>query len=507
LRHTDLEALFSNRHLRFAGDWDDAFVALAHEIDPRGTYKLWDRPAPPVVRQVPLVEGGFSGSLLRPPVPPSRGAMGWAATTGPAAIMSALVETLARINKYGEPATGLRTATLAAARFMANDLARIPGEVTKQDENAQRLGSVGSQARGVLRGRLGAVHPSILAQRAAAPAPPAPANRAGELPLDGFDLANAVLDIFSSVDEAGRRSGRFVPRQDAFEDEAPWVTSLVEIASARTLFGGSAPPGSPHDAVACRAFSALVDLADARTRGAATLRDELLDIYAREAPRVGSPAGTRARFAVVRAALIMTGVESAEEGKRLVKTIIDVGIGGTGVGGDAEAAATVTTLRALMRSAGGTDRDTHRTEIADAANALFQEFQKQVDGGSGSPEENRLLKAWRAAGGDVQLPGLGGPCRPTPGRTKGRIFLYAICVDGLQVIQHPYVGVPMIVEAQFDPPSGEAEVTLDVTLGEATKMTVKRFEPKGYIYRSEPFVPQEASLKKEDVFNPAPPPK
>ena len=65
----------------------------------------------------------------------------------------------------------------------------------------------------------------------------------------------------------------------------------------------------------------------------------------------------------------------------------------------------------------------------------------------------------------------------------------------------------MIIEAQFDPARGEQELTLDVSFGEKTsKITVKRYDPKGYIYRSDPMVPQGIRQKGE-VFDPGPPPK
>ena len=118
LRHTDLEAIFSNRHIMFAGGWDDAFAALTYEIDRSGAYKMREKAAPRIARQVGLEESGFIDILIHPPpvdaaIPDRRpgtrnqGANPWSRTTDPHIITTALVATLARINKYGEPAAGL----------------------------------------------------------------------------------------------------------------------------------------------------------------------------------------------------------------------------------------------------------------------------------------------------------------------------------------------------------------------------------------------------------------
>jgi hypothetical protein len=88
-----------------------------------------------------------------------------------------------------------------------------------------------------------------------------------------------------------------------------------------------------------------------------------------------------------------------------------------------------------------------------------------------------------------------------------RIFLYAVCNDGFQAIDHAFMGVPMIVEAQFDPPSKDGQVTLDVSFGgHSTKVTVTRFDDKGYIFRSGPLIPQGGSGQ-APLSNPGSPPR
>ena len=96
-----------------------------------------------------------------------------------------------------------------------------------------------------------------------------------------------------------------------------------------------------------------------------------------------------------------------------------------------------------------------------------------------------------ASGTRVGLADPGGLCGVAPGETKGTIFLFAVLPDGLQAINYAYLDVPTLIEAQFDSPSGEAEVEFDVAFGgKVAKMTLKRFGPRGYSYRSEVFVPR-----------------
>lgn len=89
----------------------------------------------------------------------------------------------------------------------------------------------------------------------------------------------------------------------------------------------------------------------------------------------------------------------------------------------------------------------------------------------------------------------------------GRIFLYAVCNDGLQSIDELYVGVPTIVEVQYDPPLDKPEVSLEIqTSSGKLTLTAKRYDPRGYIFRSEPILLQ-GEKDTGPVFNPAPPPK
>jgi len=485
LQIADLESIFSNRHLRFndADGWDVAFAALSRELDPAGLSGLAAPPVPPAVRQMPLVEGGLSDALLHPDAPrhPQKGANRWANTTDPGIVMSALIETLARINKYGEPAGGLRHASLAAARFLAGTLAQVPANAPPA---SMHLRVFADRAVLSMRTPLAVVRPAIAAQRAARPAPAPPA---GELALDDFDRANAVFDIFDSVDEHGRRST--MPLR-ADESNALFET-LIDIASAGRQFGGAAAAGSPQDAVACRAFSALVAFANAATPASDGRRTALLNQYQLTAQLLPSGTANLPRLRVIRTGLIMAGVGSAAEADHLANALVDMAtaIGDANPAQNAVQADVVSLVRGLSQSAGAPDHATFRDVFAGVLARrvdVMRERRKGVNQiGRG---ENGFLDAVDA--GPAPIVPLTAACGVDPGKSKPRIYLYAVCVDGLQAIKRPYIGVPMVVEGQFDSPPADAEIRLDVKVGgRTTTLTLKRIDEKGHIYRSDPIVP------------------
>ena len=204
--------------------------------------------------------------------------------------MAAVLYTIARINKYGEPQFGLRKATLRAARFLADDLGRIPLQLTQHDPNAARIGRVGVDARLVLVSMLqsqwlpqasryveGFPHLGdrlfIIEHQSSYP----DKSVDGDLKVDAFDLASAALDVIFSVDDKGVQSGmlHFFGARPLDADGRPIMNgpdspqaeafmsigqSLVHIAAKRAMFGGSAAPGSPEDALACKAYATLVAL-------------------------------------------------------------------------------------------------------------------------------------------------------------------------------------------------------------------------------------------------------
>lgn len=154
----DMQAIFSNRHVMFAGGWDDAFVALSYEIDRSGAYRMRNKPAPTVARTVGLEEGGFIRELLKPPTsttfdfsskPAAAPGNRWSrqGLSSATVTFGALVNTIARANKYGEPEAGVRTAALAAARFMVDGLAGISPEVIARDPAAAAIANANQMVR------------------------------------------------------------------------------------------------------------------------------------------------------------------------------------------------------------------------------------------------------------------------------------------------------------------------------------------------------------------------
>ncbi len=491
LGFADLEAMFSNRYVIFGG-WEEAFTALTYEIDRTGAYRMREKPAPPIVKQVGLQEGSFSRELIKPPAPgappdnrmtgnPSR----WArmGLGNGAAITSALIYTIARTNKYGEPVAGLRKASLAAARFMIDGLATIPLDLALRDNVALRLRGESDNARMIVA--LWNATPDFIKRSASGPL--LPGQQPNDLKLTVFDYANALFDVYRSVDEDGRESGIYSLRQDDREEQL--FTPLIVLASARQFFGGTAAPGSPEDSIACRAFSLLVQLAHPDTKGSAALRRQLLNAYAHE---VALGTANPQKQAVLKTALIMAGVETPDEAARLVTSILEIGLTARQETMDHAIAQTVSTLLGLIHSAGAARRPTQRQAIADAVKAGFDALIKRNEGNTvvGSEVERRLRDAWLAGGTAAETAQVNPVCSSDSGESKGKIFLYAVTNRGLQQILHPYVGVPMVIEAQYDPPTGEAEMTLDVSIGGETKTLVfKRVDPIGYIYRSDPIVP------------------
>jgi hypothetical protein len=493
----DLDNIFSNRHLMFANGWDDAVVALAHDIDPTGEYGIWDRPRPPITTQVALAEGDLSGRLVKPPPPGSPSGFNAQLAT------MRLLYTLARINKYGETSEHLRDAALTLARFLIVDLNRVPPEIQRRDPNALRIKAEGANALGAVLGAIAnGRNPRLQFQYKVKP---------DDLPLDALDMANAAMDVMWAIDDKNQTLPLVLPG-NAFDNNYGY-TLLIALASVRPQFGGTAAPNSAQDAVGCRAFSIVASTADISMAGSKPRRQSLLGRYAAEATAIGAPAAKPAELDVLRTALILAGFDSAEEARSVPKALIPAAI--AGARNDAARDEFVSTLRALTQSAGGPGRDTYRSELADQLSAEIDGMEKRnafgkYQGGTnvGTGEEFHFLQRWEAwVKTEQPLAAVNQPCAPDPGRARPRIFLFAILSDGLQLINHAYVGVPMIIEAQFDPPSGEIQVTIDASFGtQAAKVIVKRIDPKGYIFRSDPLMPEGASPQ-DPVFDPAPPPR
>lgn len=98
--------------------------------------------------------------------------------------------------------------------------------------------------------------------------------------------------------------------------------------------------------------------------------------------------------------------------------------------------------------------------------------------------------------------------KPTP-----KFFLYAKCVRGLQSIDELYVGVPTLIEAQFDPENEADEYSIELKAGEQKlKLVARKIDKKGIIFRTDFFVPGKAketpsNVKKGEAWDAPPPPK
>ena len=90
----------------------------------------------------------------------------------------------------------------------------------------------------------------------------------------------------------------------------------------------------------------------------------------------------------------------------------------------------------------------------------------------------------------------------------GKIFLYAKTALGYQSIEDLYVGVPTIVEVQFDTANTAQDVTAEISVS-GQKLTLKahRYDKMGYIFRTDAFLPTEQNEDQGQTWNPKPPPK
>lgn len=492
-----IEKAFSNRHAMFAGGWEDAMVALAHDLDPAGGFRMWDRPRPAANPRIPLEEGTLVRKMLNP------GDMRDPRNTTYNDPTIFLLHTLARINKYGEPEHDLRAATLSVLRFLADDLGNIPVEVATRDPRAMFLRTVGQNARGMITRYVSAARPTLVEGRLGrgGAEPLVIESQGADLKLDVFDLANAGLDVYWAIDDQKR--DRVLRLHD--DDRASVVGTLAAIASARSVFGGRPVAGPAQEAVACRAFSTLATFADTRLAGSRATRDELFGLMVNDIRLTASPHGNPSELNAARAAFLWAGIADQAEADARIRTLVDQGeASGAQPAAQLEAA---TTLRALPLYAGGPDRDTFRGYLAGKIGERFDQLQRRQDARQGGPEEQRLIDAWKASAGRVALANPSPPCGPEPGEAKGRIVLYGVCADGLQVIDELYVGVATVVEVQFDAESERKETPVEIAIGGQTlKLTARRYDDHGRIFRTEPIVPAGKTVS-GPIFNPAPPPK
>ena len=363
----DIDWAFSNRLTRFNGDWDKALLDLAHAIDPGGSLQLWSDPAPVADQSAaPLVEGDLTRFLISGPPDPStlqpapfplpgedpRVAMGkYLFGAGRiSGIVLDLVATIARADKYGEPAFGVRDAALHWARFLADDLSRVPEARARASPAGQRIELVRGQALYTLQSILNlAIRPdprwsNVIPRegrlhfvRRYPDDTTAGALPSAALALDVYDLASAALDVILAIDNKKQTKGLlgYMGRPTHFDPEGRpiWNSedapggaasllvqqTLIELAALHSRFGGPAPSGSPAEAVACKALSVLAGLADRKLAHSAALRRNLwawmiLDpawAYGQfKADPFAAP-----RYRAIRAAALLAGLDDGEEAR------------------------------------------------------------------------------------------------------------------------------------------------------------------------------------------------
>ena len=78
-----------------------------------------------------------------------------------------------------------------------------------------------------------------------------------------------------------------------------------------------------------------------------------------------------------------------------------------------------------------------------------------------------------------------------------KFFFYAKCVNGLQSIKELYLGVPTLIEVQFDPEYKEDEYSIELEADEQKlKLVAHRTDQRGIIFRTDFFVPGGQSQAK-----------
>lgn len=484
LNDNALEDIFSNRDVKFGG-WDAGLAALSRDIDPTGAYGIARGPRPqPVHPDLVITEGSASawlitfdgggrgvGSVARG----KPGARGWQADGHPQAVAEAIIQTLARINKYGEPSFHLRDHLLRTGRYIIEDLSLVPLDVAHRDKRALNVLAYSSNARSVLLSTIGMASPEVLARRAALPQR---TEAAGTLALDDLDIANAALDLLRATDSSGRTTGTYTPRDDY--DAEHVVQNLLSVADGRPIFGGKSAPGSREDAVACKAFETLVWIAQYDKPHAELFRSALLGVIGREIPIAALPEGNLPRLRAARSALALAGVATPQEANELHHTMFEY-LTAWSIE-PRWLAESIRTEKVLLKGMRGPAAGVFRS----AFDAEFARIQDVVR----SPAEKTFLDQWNTVPLDPATAStVAGPCAATPGEPRGRIFLFAVCADGLQPIDQLVAGVPTVIEAQFESPLEKDEVTLDVAAGSSTKMTAKKVDPMGRIFRTDPFLP------------------
>jgi hypothetical protein len=525
----DLEGYFSNREALYDGDWEKAMLALAHDIDPSGQMQISTGAAPPPKRQLAIKEGGISYYLLHeaPSLPQRSGVVspGQRSENDSGLVMSRIVATLARINKYGEPQFGLRKALMATARFMARNLTNVPLEQANAAPRgtAARALSIGRTAHGVIGTRLymaalfayGAYADSLAKQTEAA-------SKAGELPPpDPFDIANAALDIVLSLDDKSQRSGlgyRGLMTRGL-------VQTGLSAASLRAVFNASAASGlpsapvyqhwkanfgdkgGPADAVGCKAFSILAMLASFDAKDGVKYRNDLRTAMSGLAGDIweyrlnpNQPGGggfphkyAHSIFVAGRALLIVAGMTEEDDPRNSARGMFEAADHNwslMGSGGEAARGAFDDTL-VTIRDYEGYLRGPGKADFLKGMQEFLTEFRSWLDPKSGAyyrgESGERFMAAWEASKPDWN-PVIAEPlCKPPA--APPRVFLMAKGEFGRLLVDKFYQGIPLMVGVYFEEPYDQDSYDVTVNVGGGTlSLKAVPSDSERRVFQTEPFV-------------------
>jgi hypothetical protein len=419
LSFDDLHAIFGTRDVRF-GSWAAAVDDMENGADPDGSLGIRKDPEPPVVRDNPIDAGHFAQVLISGPAPRNMGndfhsSMAYVEDAG--AVELALAKTIARTEKYGEPAGGLRDAAFRLGHFLAVDLR--PRVADRPDLGAHGLRDF-NVSRSAMLGLISLIVVAGPGDRMAQ-ARDRQLHTGEGLAVDAFDLAQAALEILTYADDRDPVDGSlFTDNGTSLSNEGNDIGVLGMVASAAADFGGPAPADSPQGIVACRAFATIVLYMDAPTVPGSHLRTAMVYLAqntARDAGFAGTPA-TLALTPVYNAAIATEGPFDAAEAKIAVDSVSDDLMSSKN---DAAAASMARTLGALL---GSTNSGAYDVAAENAVQR--QRYVARESSSDGDDQERRALAMW--PGGETVTPSSGSPASTAPGGNVTKIP--AVCLNG-----------------------------------------------------------------------------
>ena len=352
-----LHAMLGNRDVRY-GNWPAAIDALAHQIDPDGHLGIANGTMPNVVDPTPLIDGEFAYDQVNRVVAfsqrrysaqsPNPFGGNYGSPMDPGELEWWLLDSIARTDKYGEPAAGLRDALLRFARFLALDMAPVQWNGGR-DSDAYLLAEHGSAARNLasaieFAGPMGSKFEASRERRA---------HNFGPLAIDDFDVAQAAMETLDYTDddhpiratavlqfgggaesnhryEFGYYSQTIYSRGLGSGQASMFVGALLRVAAAAARFGGDASEDSPRGKVACRAFETLKLYAADEEPHAWRLRLNLVDLsinahwHVSDVPSLGEPMER-----VAKAVLSSDGPQSDAEARAAIDEYNNALLGGT----------------------------------------------------------------------------------------------------------------------------------------------------------------------------------